>query len=282
VYGDYYFIEALKRCAEIYSHTTLTYIPNPGFQGTDTFGYQLCDSAGNCATATVTVVVEPSVPNPFAAEVSVSPVTGFPVVSFPSTAGRVYDIQYRPDVSPGTPWQPLANNLAGSGLVMSVSDTNPALSGFYRVAVEALPAPPQDITLQATQGAVTSPFVLTNGYLYQPAQTALSNGGRAVYTFTVTSGGNYVIRSTVNAPDSASNSFYLNIDAEPQDPQMIWDIPVTTGFEQRVASWRGNGTADNDQFVPKVFSLTPGAHQLVVRGREAGTLLLNMTITAYP
>jgi hypothetical protein len=47
---------------------------------------------------------------------------------------------------------------------------------------------------------------------------------------------------------------------------MIWDIPVTVGFEDRIVSWRGNGTLES----PKVFYLTTGSHTMIVRGREAG------------
>ncbi|NAS11825.1 T9SS type B sorting domain-containing protein [Flavobacteriaceae bacterium R33] len=37
----------------------ITYVPDLGFIGTDTFTYTICDSVGNCSTATVTVVVNP-------------------------------------------------------------------------------------------------------------------------------------------------------------------------------------------------------------------------------
>jgi len=39
------------------SDDTVTYTPNPDFVGVDTFDYTICDTAGNCSTATVTVVV---------------------------------------------------------------------------------------------------------------------------------------------------------------------------------------------------------------------------------
>jgi CshA-type fibril repeat protein len=42
---------------------TVTYTPNPGFTGTDTFEYTITDPQGNTDTATVTVVVDPDVPN---------------------------------------------------------------------------------------------------------------------------------------------------------------------------------------------------------------------------
>lgn len=41
------------------SDDIVTYTPNPGYQGSDTFDYTICDNLGNCDTATVTVVVTP-------------------------------------------------------------------------------------------------------------------------------------------------------------------------------------------------------------------------------
>lgn len=41
----------------------LTYTPNAGFVGTDTFTYRICDSVGYCDTATVTVIVNRSSPS---------------------------------------------------------------------------------------------------------------------------------------------------------------------------------------------------------------------------
>lgn len=39
------------------SDDTVTYTPNTGFVGSDTFTYTLCDATSNCSTATVTIVV---------------------------------------------------------------------------------------------------------------------------------------------------------------------------------------------------------------------------------
>ncbi|EAR14164.1 Ig-like domain-containing protein [Robiginitalea biformata] len=39
------------------SDDTVTYTPDPGFTGSDSFTYTLCDALGNCSTATVTVLV---------------------------------------------------------------------------------------------------------------------------------------------------------------------------------------------------------------------------------
>lgn len=41
------------------SDDDITYIPNPGFIGTDFFDYTVCDSNGNCDTATITILTNP-------------------------------------------------------------------------------------------------------------------------------------------------------------------------------------------------------------------------------
>jgi len=63
---------------------------------------------------------------------------------------------------------------------------------------------------------------------------------------------------------------------------MVWQIPITSGFENRIVNWQGNGTWDNPQFVPKVFNLTGGLHQLIVRGREANTQLDSFALLRVP
>jgi len=273
----------LRRYAETYRRNTITYTPNPGFQGTDTFAYQLCDSAGNCSTAAVTVVVEPVTPGPFDAHASFLPDTPWPSVSFPSTAGRMYRVEYQNDLLAPGPWSILASNIAGSGLPMSISDTNPPAQRFYRIVVTPNGIPDPDTTIAATSGVVTAPFIVTNDYIYQPFQTTVvAAAGRAAYNFAVTNAGAYVLQTVVSAPNDAANSFYVNIDAEPQDPAMIWDIPITSGFASRMVSWRGTGTFDTNEFVPKVFNLAPGSHQLIIRGREANALLQSVRVTGYP
>ncbi len=135
----------------------------------------------------------------------------------------------------------------------------------------------------ASAAALTAPLALTNDYIYlTTAQAELPDGGKAVFNFSVTNGGDYEIQTMVCAPDESSNSFFVNIDAAPVDPDMIWDIPVTTGFETRVISWRGNGDSSTDQFTPKSFKLEAGAHTLIIIGREPGTLLKSLTIFPAP
>jgi len=136
IYGDYYFVEALKRYTDLYRRTTVTYTPAPGFQGTDVFAYQVCDSGGNCSTASVSVVVQPLTLPPFSAQVDVAPTTLVPTISFPSAAGRHYEIQYKDDLLFTSAWSNLATNLPGSGSTIEVSDSNAPSQRFYRVGGE--------------------------------------------------------------------------------------------------------------------------------------------------
>ena len=43
------------------SDDTFTYTPNAGFTGADLFDYTICDSLGNCSTATILVMVNPAI-----------------------------------------------------------------------------------------------------------------------------------------------------------------------------------------------------------------------------
>lgn len=169
-------------------------------------------------------------------------------------------------------------------LLLLVGAFGLAVSAAEPVKKEASPAPKSDasaeIKLKASAATVAAPLVLKDGFLSQPEQTALE-GGKAVFEFTVPTAGTYQISGLVDAPAEDANSFYLNVDAPPADPEMIWDIAVTTGFEERVVCWRGNGTPEESQFSPKLFKLSAGAHKLFIVGREPAKLK-GVTIKRVP
>jgi hypothetical protein len=135
------------------------------------------------------------------------------------------------------------------------------------------------LSWEAEEGEITSPFTVTDGYVYQVIHTPdPSQGGKAVYRFYLPAPGNYVIRAVIDAPNNGANSFFVNIDAEPVSPDMIWDVPLTSGFEERTVSWRGSGSPDQSEFIPKFFPLFSGEHELVIRGRESKTKLDKLSI----
>lgn len=136
IYGDYYFIEALSRYEKLYRQTSLTYTPDPGFTGSDVFIYQVCDSGGECATATVTVAIEPPPTNVFAAQISLLPATHWPTIVFPSVAGQTYHLECLDALGTAGQWGVLVSNIPGSGSPMAISDTNPPPARFYRVRAD--------------------------------------------------------------------------------------------------------------------------------------------------
>jgi hypothetical protein len=145
------------------------------------------------------------------------------------------------------------------------------------VVVSPVP-PPVTASMEAESGAVTDPFVVSGGAISQSVQTLLTGSGRATYTFNVVTNGNYQVTMLVNAPGDAANSLYVTIDTEPTEPYNVWDIPVTSGFESRVVSWRGAGTPAANEFTPKVFFLTAGVHTLIILGREPNVSVDNIRI----
>ena len=167
---------------------------------------------------------------------------------------------------------------------MVVYDSGSTVASAAANATVAAGRPPSGLTFAADSGAISDPFVATNGTIFQVVETDAMNGGLAIYSFDLANGGDYLVSALVNAPSDTNNSLYVNTDDEPTDPLMIWDIPVSTGFVSRTVSWRGNGTEDpaTAQYSPKVFTLTAGTHQLIIRGREANTTLSTISIQATP
>lgn len=123
-------------------------------------------------------------------------------------------------------------------------------------------------TLHAKDAKLTAPMTLIDDALSQPMTTDLKAGGKVVFEFNIPETGDYIFSTVVNATDEGSNSFYVNVDDQPEDPAMVWDIPVTIGFDERKIGWRGKGDVDASEFPTKTFHLASGAHKLIITGRE--------------
>jgi len=190
----------------------------------------------------------------------------------------------------------LANEI---GVAPFVTDLGNVAAGFYSYSARLVydggltvdsaavgvtvtagrPPPNYPLTFNADSGTLTAPFIAVSGIVSQNLLTSLTGSGEAVYNFSIDIPGNYVVSTSLNAPSGSENSLYINVDGEPTDPLMIWDIPVTSGFTNQIATWRGNATTGPPQFSPKVFTLTAGTHQLYVRGREPNVQLQSFTIS---
>lgn len=164
-------------------------------------------------------------------------------------------------------WYAVAYNSGGDSLPSNTITNLPAI----------IPQPAA-LTFEAEAGTLTVPFYSAGTYIQQDSLTGLADGGRAVWAFGVNTAGTYAVSILLNAPSEGANSLFLNIDGEPTDPACIWDVPVTTGFQDRIASWRGTGGFNTPEFAPKTWSLSTGSHTLIVRGREGGLQLDRITI----
>jgi hypothetical protein len=79
---------------------TFTYTPNPDFNGTDSFVYQICDPEGLCDTSTVTIIVVPVNDPPVAVDDSVSTGEDAPVTI--DVASNDFDVDGNLDSSSAT------------------------------------------------------------------------------------------------------------------------------------------------------------------------------------
>jgi hypothetical protein len=118
---------------------------------------------------------------------------------------------------------------------------------------------------------------MTNDSICQFVDTDLAGGGRAVFSFTLTNAGIYALVFSVNVPNAETNSLYVDIDNEPQDPKTIWRIPATSGFENRIVFW-----PENVMPKQKSFTLSPGNHSIIVRGKAAQVQIAGITLRRLP
>jgi hypothetical protein len=165
--------------------------------------------------------------------------------------------------------------------ILRVSDQQTTVESRTTTTIIAAPAanPYGAVASMAGSSAtLTPPMISTDGYIYQPNQTELANSGRAIFNFSVTNNGDYLVMCIVDAPSDSANSLFVNIDSEPQDPSMVWHISPTTGFNQRYASWQGAGTWDKPQYRGVRFTLNAGSHQLIFRGREGNVKISQVYI----
>lgn len=140
-------------------------------------------------------------------------------------------------------------------------------------------------TVQLTNVLFISPFLSSANYIYQNSEVSQPDqGGLALFGYNFTNDTTLTFSANLNAPNGASDSFWINVDTDPSnasdptDPGQVWDvIPDTSGFEDRGVGWRGNGTFSSPQFPTNQWSVTTGIHPVYLRGREANAQIKTLT-----
>jgi hypothetical protein len=212
---------------------TVTYTPNSGFSGTDSFTYTASDEQGNSATGTVTVTVGPVAPivEGTSATTAVGTAVNIAVLSLASdpngdaisvssvtqgTHGGVVinangTVTYTPnagfsgtDTFTYTVTDPYGNRTAGNATVtvgptvpVALSaDASTATGAAVNVAVQSFVSDPGTLTTTSvTQGAHGGVAINANGTVtYTPAA---GFGGTDTFTYTVKDGGGQSATGTV-------------------------------------------------------------------------------------
>ncbi|WP_432822038.1 MopE-related protein [Trichloromonas sp.] len=125
--------------------------------------------------------------------------------------------------------------------------------------------------IEAESGTLTAPMQKTSdsavsGGLY--IQPTVNNSGTATYSVNIASAGIYKIVARVYAANSASDSFYVDIDKQ---GEFVWDLsPTNSPSEFNV--WRDTEVANRDTGIASM-KLAPGTHTLTLRGRETNSKL---------
>jgi hypothetical protein len=114
------------------------------------------------------------------------------------------------------------------------------------------------------------------GGRYVASNTA--NTGTSTWSFSVPFAGTYVVWGRVLAPNAATDSFFVRVDAGAED---IYDVAEgTAGPSWQWTRVNGrNGTPQPATLNPRTFVLGAGSHTLRVRAREAATRLDRLIVT---
>ncbi len=194
---------------------TISYTPDPGFSGTDTFTYTITDTAGNTDTATVTVVVTNEAP--VAVDDSDTTADATPV-----------DI----DV--------LGNDSDPNNDPLTIMATTDPENGTIQVNTNGTPDDPTDDSIIYTPDPG---FSGTDTFTYT-IQDPAGNTDVATVTITVTNEAPVASNDTATAPTSTPISIdVLDNDTDPNDDPLT--IAIATDPENGLVTVDDNGTPDD-------------------------------------
>jgi hypothetical protein len=154
-------------------------------------------------------------------------------------------------------------------------ETSAQIDYFYLEKVADIATP----IIEAETGSLLDPMTVVSdesvsGGAYIQSQS--SDAGSAEYVFTINTEGVYKMIAMVNASNSASDSFLVQID---NMEAFIWDLNPTKDraefdvWREDEVTNRGNGTYDAPEFDPYTVSLEAGEHSIVISCREKKTKL---------
>lgn len=134
---------------------------------------------------------------------------------------------------------------------------------------------------------IASPMALSSGYAFTTnyGNSPSLDNDYAIVGFSIPNQWtNAILSAPVVATNIGNNSFWVAIDSAPSDPANIWDITnLTTATPAvRTVGWRGSGTDVSPQLPTNIWNLAPGAHYIVINGREPFSQIGTITATLLP
>jgi len=146
--------------------------------------------------------------------------------------------------------------------------------------------PYSSISLEAEQGTLVTPMTpgsdpkATGGaFVWVPKSTANSLqtagiGGQAIYSFNVSTPGNYVMWGRVMASGANHSSFFVSMD---YGQYLTWHVALGPR-----GTWVWDEVRDNHAATPFTFYLGAGTHCLILDQMEDGTKIDSIVITTHP
>jgi hypothetical protein len=138
------------------------------------------------------------------------------------------------------------------------------------------------LTFEADAGLIESPMTDGGDHVTQSVTTTdPTQGGRVRWRVTIPDTGDYTVTVSATAPINASDTFFLEFDAEPTTADIVDLQPIVgDGETALLVTHRGAGTSASPQFNPQIWTLAAGEHTLYLRGREGGALIHTFEIAA--
>ncbi len=142
----------------------------------------------------------------------------------------------------------------------------------------ALACRADEVSIPATSGAITYPFEIDGKTVVQARDTSIETGGRAVYTFSITNAGDYLIWAALSGKPGKSTTLKISLGARAQPSSFLWQFEPSDTIRRQPVGSKKNARSYRDYCV---FSLPAGTHQLDVRGATEGTRIEQFIVRSH-
>ena len=266
---------------------TVDYTPNANYNGTDTFDYQICDSNGDCDTATVTVTITPANDPPVATDDAFTtpedtPLTGVNVITDDNGNGVDSDPDGDTLTVSALQWDTDGDGAPDSvtvGNTAMIYDASGTLAGQLAINSDGSLTFYPSLNYNGNVGGIT--YAITDG-----------NGGSdtANVTITITPVNDFPTAVDDTATTSEGTPVNINVlanDTFGGDGPSSSPISVTTNPSHGAATVNDNGTANDPTDDTVDYTPDPGYHgtdtfvyKICDANGDCDTATVTVTITA--